>query len=302
MDIAELDVIHYGTMEAENKLQPVLLLDEEASPQRQSRKPAKRANELDGATWTRYSISIWSDIKKTPEESKLGHPALFPIELVKRLIECFTTDEDRVVLDPFVGIGSTAIAAEVMGKTGVGIEISEEFASKARSRPAQTVGKPLGERIIHTADANDLLRYVQPSSVDLVVTSPPYWDILLQKRTADYKQIRHYGDEIRDLGKIHRYTDFLFALQKVFKQVYVALKPGKYCCVIVMDIRKKDKLYLYHSDLTNYMHQIGFELDDIIIWDRRHEYNNMRPLGYPSRFRINKAHEYILIFHKPLNG
>jgi len=254
---------------------------------------------LDGATWTRYSISIWSDIKKTSEEIELGHPAIFPAALVRRLIECFSGSEDRVVLDPFVGIGSTAIAAEAEGKIGIGIEISEEYAQKAKQRPRLLTAKPGGERIIHTADAADLLKYVEPDSVDLVITSPPYWDILLRKRTADYKETRHYGSAERDLGKIRRYHDFLYALQRVFKPVYDTLKAGKYCCVVVMDLRKKDRFYPFHADLTNYLKQIGFELDDIIIWDRRHEYNNLRPLGYPSVFRVNKAHEYILILRKP---
>ena len=54
-----------------------------------------------------------------------------------------------------------------------------------------------------------------------------------------------------------------------------------------------------HADLAGIMQQLGFIYDDLIVWDRRHEYNNMRPLGYPYRFRINKAHEFILIFQKP---
>ena len=83
----------------------------------------RRANNLDGATWTRYSISIWSDIKKTKEEIDLRHPAIFPSALVTRLIECFTTKEDQVILDPFSGIGSTAVAAESLGKIGIGMEI-----------------------------------------------------------------------------------------------------------------------------------------------------------------------------------
>ena len=204
-----------------------------------------------------------------------------------------------MVLDPFVGIGSTAIAAEAEGKIGIGVEISDEFAEKARQRPRQLTTKSGGQRIIHTDDAVHLSRHVAPASVDLVITSPPYWDVLLRKRTADYKETRHYGGEEKDLGKIRRYHDFLYALQRVFKQVFEALKPGKYCCVVVMDLRKKDKFYPFHADVTNYLKQLGFELDDIIIWDRRHEYNNMRPLGFPSVFRVNKAHEYILIFRKP---
>jgi DNA modification methylase len=102
-----------------------------------------------------------------------------------------------------------------------------------------------------------------------------------------------------DLGKIADYQDFLTALQGVFKVVYRALKPAKYCVVVVMDLRKKETFYPYHADVATFMQQIGFIYDDLIIWDRRHEYNNMRPLGYPSTFRINKAHEFILIFKKP---
>jgi len=66
----------------------------------------------------------------------------------------------------------------------------------------------------------------------------------------------------------------------------------------VMDIRKKAKFYPFHMDVVNKMQEIGFELDDIIIWDRQKEYNNMRPLGYPFVFRVNKVHEFILIFRK----
>lgn len=265
----------------------------------------KRANDLDGATWTRYSISIWNDIRKTPEELALKHPAMFPMQLAARLIQCFTTSEERVILDPFVGIGSTVLAAETLGKIGIGLDVSQEYVNKAQRRSVMrdmfNGATPLaqGERRIDQADANNLLRYVERESVDFVITSPPYWDILLQERTADYKDIRHYGEDERDLGKIRSYDAFLTALAGIFEKVYAALKPGKYCCVVVMDLRKKDRFYPYHADLAARMQDIGFIFDDIIIWDRRQEYNNLRPLGHPAVFRINKVHEYILIFKKP---
>ncbi len=55
---------------------------------------------IDGKAWTQYSISIWSDIRKSQEEIALGHPAIFPVALVVRLIKIFTNEDDRVVLDP----------------------------------------------------------------------------------------------------------------------------------------------------------------------------------------------------------
>ncbi len=288
-----------------------------ADPRRGS--SLKKANELDGKTWQRYSISVWSDIRKTQEEIRLGHPAIFPMDLVIRLIQCFTTEEDKIVLDPFCGIGSTPISAELLGKHGIGIDLESRFCSIARERhPSVTFefdedglqkGKTLqggprladepGERTIHCDDARNLLSHVSVDSVDLVVTSPPYWDILLQSRSADQKDIRNYGDSEGDLGRIGDYAEFLQALAEVFRPTHFALRPGAYCVVIVMDLRKKNQFYPLHADLADLMQEIGFIYDDLIIWDRRHEYNNMRPLGHPYKFRINKAHEFIMIFQKP---
>ena len=46
------------------------------------------------------------------------------------------------------------------------------------------------------------------------------------------------------------------------------------------------------------MEEIGFELEEFLIWDRQHEYNNMKTLGYPYVMRFNKVHEFICIFWK----
>ena len=113
----------------------------------------RRANDLDGATWTRYSISLWDDIRKSPEELSLKHPAMFPVQLVARLIQCFTTEADRVVLDPFVGTGATALAAEALGKTGIGFDVSPDYVSlagahetRARQRHVDPVTPRYGSR------------------------------------------------------------------------------------------------------------------------------------------------------------
>ena len=273
---------------------------------RKRQPPSKKANDLDGKTWMRNSISIWSNISKTPEEIATRHPAMFPARLATRLLESFTKSDQTVILDPFSGIGSTALAAEAMGKLGIGLDISEDYIEKARNRPGLNPGlfgenssSGKGERRFFKSDARDLLKHVDPESVDFVVTSPPYWDVLLQSRSADYKGIRNYGDSGQDLGRISDYSEFLDALGTVFSNVLTVLKPGCYCCVVIMDLRKGSRFFPLHADLATRMQDIGFLFDDITIWDRRHEYNNLRPLGYPSVFRINKVHEYILIFQKP---
>ena len=261
----------------------------------------RKANELDGKTWTQYSISIWSDIRKSQDEIALGHPAIFPVALVTRLIKIFTNASDSLVFDPFAGIGSTVIGAKRLGKNGVGIELSPKFAEQARNRCEANM--PLddiqGSGTIIQDNSLNITKHLERGSVDIVITSPPYWDILTEKRSADGKEIRNYGDDQGDLGRINDYQEFLKQLKAVFTKAFEVMRDGAYCCVVVMDLRKKEKFFPFHSDIASFMQEIGFIYDDIIIWDRRQEYNNFRPLGYPSVFRVNKAHEFILIFQKP---
>jgi len=271
-------------------------------------KPRLPANDLDGKEWTKYSVSVWSDIQKSAEEMKLRHPALFPQALVERLLKCFTRADEKVVLDPFVGTGSTVVAAYKMGKKGIGLDISREFLREARKRLNVQLGFETDDDFIqpeiYLCDARELDKVVKPY-VDICITSPPYWNILTRRRTADGKERRDYGNHRDDLGRIDDYKEFLSELDKVWVRVNQVLKPGGYMIVIVMDLRKGNRFYPFHSDLASHIVKVGepqFFLDDIIIWDRRQEYNNLRPLGYPSTFRINKVHEFILIFRKPLAG
>jgi len=260
-------------------------------------------NNLDAKTWYKYSFSIWRDINKTKEEKRLKHPAAFPEELTSRLIKIYTKEKGEVVLDPFMGSGSTLVSAMKLGRKGTGFDVSKKFRDMTKKR-VTTVQRNLRnfrEKLIKPeihVDARDLLKYVEPNSVDFCITSPPYWDILTRKRTADGREIRKYTELEEDLGNIHDYGEFLSQLKGIFGKVFKVLRKGKRCIVVVMDIRKKDKFYPFHIDLTRIMEEIGFELEDFIIWDRQHEYNNLKPLGYPYVFRVNKVHEFISIYLK----
>ena len=262
----------------------------------------RRLNQLDGKTWLKYSISIW-DIAKTPEEIKIGHPAMFPVELPKRLIEIYTMPGE-IVLDPFMGSGSTLVAAKMLGRKGIGFDIVPEYVelTKKRLSDVGAISKFLGEDIpepeVYREDARNLLKYVKPESIDLCITSPPYWIVLRMERTVDQKEPRPYSDLKEDLGNIEDYGEFLSELSKVFRNVYIVLKPGRRCIIVAGDIRLGSRLIPYHMDITRIMEQIGYVLEGIIIWDRRREYNNLKPLGYPYVFVVNKVHEYILIFRK----
>ncbi len=77
--------------------------------------------------------SAFGDVWEIPQEGNNPHPAPFPVELAQRCIE--STDA-RIVLDPFMGSGTTAVAAEAARRDWVGFEISEEYCELARERIA----------------------------------------------------------------------------------------------------------------------------------------------------------------------
>ncbi|MBR1603038.1 MAG: site-specific DNA-methyltransferase [Synergistaceae bacterium] len=252
----------------------------------------KKCNDLTGKEWLQNSFSIWRNLGKTKEEKDLKHPASYPVSLCEKLIRTFSK-KDSNVLDPFSGIGSTMVAAHNLGCSGTGIDLSDEFTEKAKARIENDTNITL-----ISGDSFQELDKLKANSFDICITSPPYWDILNMKRSADKKETVNYSNKENDMGNIPNYDEFIRLLGDLFEKVQRCLKSGGYCIVNVMDIRKKSIFYPFHSDLAAELSKRGYIFDDIIIWDRQAEYNNMRPLGYPYKFRINKVHEYILIFIK----
>ena len=66
------------------------------------------------------------------------HPAPFPVKLVERII---SSTKAKIVLDPFIGSGSTAIAAKNLGRNYIGIEISQEYVDLANYRIGSKIDK-----------------------------------------------------------------------------------------------------------------------------------------------------------------
>jgi len=75
--------------------------------------------------------TAWNDIKG--ESTRRGHPAPFPVELAERLIRLFSFAGD-VVLDPFVGTGTTSLAAMKVGRNSIGTDCDPDFIRMARER------------------------------------------------------------------------------------------------------------------------------------------------------------------------
>lgn len=257
---------------------------------------SQRANQLTGSEWLKNSFSIWRELGK--DRDSVDHPAPFPVGLASKLIECFAADPSGTVLDPFAGSGSTLLAALRSGMDAVGIDLNPEYREMFLRRLSLFDYVDICWRYeIH--DSRLMSEFVKPGSVEICITSPPYWDILNRRRSADGKKSHSYSLNGSDIGNIDDYSEFLSALGAVAKQVEVSLRSRGYFILNVMDIRKGSVFYPLHADATSHIKELtDLTLEDIIIWDRQADYSNMRPLGYPYKFIINKVHEYLLIFRK----
>lgn len=115
--------------------------------------------------WERELWSIPNVKSNHPE--KTIHPSQFPIELVERLVLALTNKGD-IVLDPFVGVGSSIIAAILNDRKGVGVDKEREFTDIAFERITQALNgtlrkRPLGKPIW------------QPKGTEKVAKIPPEW-------------------------------------------------------------------------------------------------------------------------------
>lgn len=271
--------------------------------------PRNKLNELLAKEWIAETVSVWNQrglgAKHPDAKIERQHPAPFSFTDVGRLIRFFTKSGD-VVLDPFVGVGSTLKACALDHRRGIGVELNSRFAALCRERLNTEVRDLLSnvqDQQVLEGDIRDVLPRLGDETVDFVVTSPPYWSIL-RKEDHKAKQERvanglstNYGDDPRDLSNIASYEEFVTVLTGVFEQCSRTLKAGKYMSIVVSDFRHKSQYVMFHADLARELGTIGLEMRGLITLYQRHK--KVYPYGYPYSYVPNIHNQFILILQKP---
>ncbi len=81
---------------------------------------------------------VWTDIHRIRHKKRRDeHPCQLPIHLLERLL-LMTTDEDDIVLDPFIGTGTTAVAAKRLGRRFIGIDIDKNYVEMTKKKVEKT--------------------------------------------------------------------------------------------------------------------------------------------------------------------
>ncbi len=271
--------------------------------------PDSHINCLTAKEWIRGQVAIWElYYEKRDIRDKDIHPAVFPITLPKKCIELFT-HKGELVLDPFIGIGTTFIAAQDLGRGAVGFDLNQEYVDFTKKRLAQSQ-LDFGEntkQIAFCDDANNIPKYLNEETVSLCVTSPPYANMLNHQRlnksfrsdlriNKHYKKIQQYSNNPRDLGTM-RLKEYIDALAEIYKGILPLLKPKAHCVINVNDLWENNHRYPTHSYIIESMENIGFELRNIIIWDKRNLVNKVGIFGWPNNYiTLSTTFEYIIDF------
>lgn len=253
-------------------------------------KEVKERSALTKEEWREYTKTVWS----IANVSHPDHPATFPVEIPRRLIKLFSFFGETV-LDPFGGVGTTAVAAIEEGRRASLVDQNQKYLDVAKSRITEH-----SKVEFHLGDSRNL-RYLDEGSVDLIVTSPPYWD------KADY------GGEQPDLGAASNYADFLAGMRQVYAECFRVLRPGRKICVVTANVNQMTDHGLLSfplsSDTCQILRDLGFVMTAEVIWSkdktggRWGSANGQRPIfgsyPYPPNFLFKTVHEYIIIFQKP---
>lgn len=261
--------------------------------------------------WIKSQLGVWQFIyEKRDVRDKTLHPATFPISLARKVIELFS-HRGELILDPFVGSGTTLVAARDCGRNAIGFDLKKEYIDLCRSRLSQNMLFGDTKQIAITDDAYNIPAYLEKETVKLIFTSPPYANLLNRPRknksrrgnernNEQFLKIEQYSQDPRDLGtmSLERYTD---EIGNIYERILPLLKPKGHCVINVPDMWWENKRITIHTALVEELRKRGYELRNIIIWDRTNIVNKIGIFGWPSNYiTMGTTFEYLLDFWRPV--
>lgn len=282
-------------------------------------------NELTGKEWTFFTNSVQiTEFAKDEEEFRLLkylqesiietkyptngknsfghnirkiHPSPKPPQLMKEII-AFFTKPGGWILDPFMGVGGTLLGASLLeNRNAIGVELEEKYI-EIYNRVCEQ--ENIKKQTAICEDARNILKVeqIKNKTFDLILTDPPYANMLSKKRTGgDRKNKGPFTKDERDLGNIS-YEKFLIEFREIMEKSVSVLKNKGYLVIFCKDMQPTKKYHnMLHVDIVNEICKIP----DIYFKGYKIWYDktiNLYPYGYPFSYVSNQLHQFILIFRK----
>ena len=190
-----------------------------------------------------------------------------------------------LVLDQFVGGGTTLVEAKLLGRNIIGVDVNPRALERCQEKIDFDYDNA-GEVYLYNGDARNLY-FIKNESIDFICTHPPYANI-----------IRYSEDIEADLSHLN-VKDFLVEMHKVASESFRVLKKNKFCAILMGDTRKRGHVIPMSFEVMKIFESAGFKLKEIII----KEQHNCKATGYWKTNSIKYnflllAHEYLFVFKK----
>lgn len=264
-------------------------------------------NDLNLNRWKEYKDLITDSLWIIPERDKSGghkgdYHGNFVPQIPHQLMSRFTKKGD-VVLDTFLGSGTTLIECRRLGRNGVGIELVPEVAKVAESRTKQeslfgddenvfidilvgdSTKKEIKENVIQTLERNGR------KDIQLIIMHPPYHDII------------KFSNKNEDLSNAKSVEEFLKLFGDVVDNFVDLLERGRHLAVVIGDKYTNSEWVPLGFYILDAVMKRGFKLKSLLVKNmagNRAKINQEHLWRYRALvggFYIFK-HEYILLFQK----
>lgn len=202
--------------------------------------------------------------------------------------------EDGVVVDPFAGGSVRGIVAAKLGRQYIGVDLRQEQIDENRkqwdglpNKSSFSDGAQEVEPVWHCGNSLDIDKTLSGIKADMVFSCPPYADL------------EKYSDDPADLSNME-YQEFLTAYREIIKKSCDMLKPDRFACFVVGEVRDKNGIYRgFVNDTVEAFEAAGLSFyNEIILINPA----GTLPLRVQKIFnasrKIGKCHQNILIFVK----
>ncbi|MFZ0012210.1 MAG: DNA methyltransferase [Halobacteriota archaeon] len=278
--------------------------------------PPSHINCMTAKEWIKAQIGVWEFFYEGRDiRDKNVHPAVFPISLAKQVISLFT-HQGELVIDPFVGVGTTLLAAKDIERNAVGFDLYQNYIDKCKERLSQErLIDETAQQLAFLDDAHNINRYFERDTISLAFTSPPYANLLNRRRlnksrrgdlraNGQYLKVEQYGTDSRDLGLLSA-EDYQEEMRRIFEKMLPVIKPKGHVVINIPDMWWKDgdgvgKRVPLHIHIYHALTDAGYEFRNTIIWNRNNIVNKVGIFGWPSNYiTMGTTFEYLLDFWKP---
>ena len=271
-------------------------------------------SDLDVSCWRDYEDietgSLWMfDGRERKNGHQLDYHGNCVPQILTQLLTRFTKKGD-VVLDLFLGSGTSAIEAANLERKAIGVELKQEMADYVRSKLDEQ-GKSSQVEVIQGDSTNQVwvekavqraLKKLNPKTsqdkteeqkAQFLFLHPPYADII------------RFSDMPNDLSNAETTEAFLDEFEKVCRLGYECLEPGRFAAVVIGDKYTAGELIPLGFYCMDRMNRVGFKTKSIIV---KNMTGNEKAKGRMTNLWRYRAlvggfylfkHEYVLVFQKP---